>query len=672
MRTIKSTQIKSTKNSIQLPTDKLLFLDVEAANLDAKWNKDIPLYMVCCLLIDGDTKTFFHFSSTEKAIAFLEEKTNENYTLIAHNLKFDYSVLKIRGLKLKRNALKLCTQMMAYLQDPTLPSYSLEALTNQKQNLIDELAKAGIDCPNNIEDFWKQDWTNNQQVLDLMKAYCFQDLRACYFLYKRLVRWYNNNPQLIPTLLKLEMPMVEVLSHLETKGFHVNENRLADLKAQLEKEIEKANALIQARYPLLPKLEWDEETKAFVPKETIYKKGRSKNKSYASFYVDNEGQIIASDPSVVYDHCKLYPFNSQAATGHLWWILNKEAPELLSRARETSTGKPSLNKDFFKEIADDLPDHLPFAKLIKLEKYATMVEGLKKFVGTDGRIHCDFFQHGSRTSRLATRNPNMQNMPRPFDDKHPDYRTPHDYGMRFRQLYTGEPGNKILVADLDRIEVVVLAWFLAKVCGDYNLLRTCNKGLDVHGENAKLWGIPRSVAKSVLFMLIYGGGPNRLLSMGVVQSLEEAERIFKAVEESQPAIAQLKQIVWKTARKRGREEGTAYLTNPFGGRGVYNELLAEEPWIRGRGERQAFNWLIQKTARDILHILLVQSLPVIEKHGGKLVNVIHDEAVVECKEENADLLKNELNHIWNNRMDLLPGIRIHGEWNVGESWFEAK
>jgi DNA polymerase I-like protein with 3'-5' exonuclease and polymerase domains len=670
----------TTTTTTKLPTNNLLFVDVESQNLDAKWNKDIPLYMVCTLCVEEDNKKLQAFSGEEldKALSFIQEKTNEGFTLIAHNIKFDYSVLKLRGLKLKRNALRLCTQLMAFLKDPTLPSYSLDSLTGEKQNLLEELDKLGVwndNCPRpkNTEEFWKKDWHQHKEVLETMKAYCFQDLRATYSLYKKLSGWYNkNHPELIETLLKLELPMVEVLSHLETRGFNVNNERLSCLKQKLEQEMEEANKQIKQKYPLLPKLYWCSEEGTYKPVEMIFKKGKNKNKSYAQLYTDNEGHVVASDPYTCYDHCRLYEYNSAAATGHTWWILKKEAPDILAKAKTTSTGKPALNKEFFKEIADYLPDDLPFAKLIKLSKYLTMCEGLTEFVGTDGRIHCDFFQTGTRTSRLATRNPNLQNMPRPYDDKHPDYRTDNDFGMKFRQLFTGEPGKTMLVADLDRIEVVVLAWFLAKCCGDYNLLHTCNQGLDVHGENAKMWGIPRSVAKSVLFMLIYGGSPQRMLSMGVVPTLEEAEKVFAAVETSQPAIPKLKQMVWNKARKRWEKEGTAYITNPFGGRGIYNELVSDKEWEVSRGERQAFNWLIQKTARDVLHFLLIQSLPIIEEHGATLSNVIHDEAVVECPQEKAEELKQKLNQVWNSRFDILPGVRIHGEWNIGESWFEAK
>jgi DNA polymerase I-like protein with 3'-5' exonuclease and polymerase domains len=228
------------------------------------------------------------------------------------------------------------------------------------------------------------------------------------------------------------------------------------------------------------------------------------------------------------------------------------------------------------------------------------------------------------------------------------------------------------VADLDRIEVVVLAWFLAKCTGDSKLLDIINSGEDVHSANAKNWGISRSMAKTVLFLLIYGGSANLIYKRGLTASLEEAERVFAQVHSNQPSIQRLRDMCLSKAKSRVHVDGVPVLSNPFGARGVYPELLSSNKWERLRGERQCFNFLIQKTARDVLHLLLIESLPCVELAGAAFVNVVHDEAIVEADEEKVPQLLQDLNRIWNNRMDILQGVRIHGEWHEGESWFEAK
>jgi DNA polymerase I-like protein with 3'-5' exonuclease and polymerase domains len=601
---------------------------------------------------------------------------------------------------------------MAYIQDTTQPSLSLDALTGQKDDIIEKFQEQGLwdellPRPKNKSEFWGLDWSAHPEALDIIEDYCVQDLKATYSLYKKLARWYNEHPKFIAPLLEIEFPMLDLLTQIETTGAYVNPERLAKLTEDLEHELQAAQAEINARYPGLPKLSWSEADQEFKPVVTEFKKvaepeqdykklvsdaskafvgefdktrasypgcGYNRHKSYIAEYLDSDGLAIASDPYILGNHCKLLPYNSAAATGHNFWLLLQEVPEILEAADRTPTGRPSLNKDFFNDVAEQLPDHLPIAKVIRMMKYLSICSGLREHMGDDNRIHCDMNHTRVRTTRLSTSNPNLQNIPRPYDDKHIDYKTSRDYGMRFRQLFTAsDDDHTLIVADLDRIEVVVLAWFLWKVMNDDQLLKIVNSGEDVHGANAALWGITRSLAKTLLFLLIYGGSPGLIFKRGMTKTLDEAKRVFKQVDEGQPSINKLKVLCWKSAVKRGeREKCEPYVTNPFYARGVYRELISGKRFIRGKGERMSFNFVIQKTARDVLHILLLQSNPHVLVNLGRFVNIIHDEAIIEVPKTLADSLKEALNRVWEDRRDILPGVRINGVWNSGESWYEAK
>lgn len=218
----------------------------------------------------------------------------------------------------------------------------------------------------------------------------------------------------------------------------------------------------------------------------------------------------------------------------------------------------------------------------------------------------------------------------------------------------------------DRIEIAVLAFFLDAMCHDSSLKSVVNtSGSDVHQANADKWGVSRTVAKTLVFLLVYGGQPQLMFKRGLAKSLEEAEAMFASVNEGQPSIAKAKAMVYKRIEQRG------YVSNPFNARGRYPELKGNK-WERMRGERQSFNYLIQKTARDVMHLLCIHSLPVIQKHGGRMINLVHDELAIEVPEVNVTVLQQELNTIWQSRTDILSGTKVNGDWNIGNNWAEAK
>jgi DNA polymerase-1 len=227
--------------------------------------------------------------------------------------------------------------------------------------------------------------------------------------------------------------------------------------------------------------------------------------------------------------------------------------------------------------------------------------------------------------------------------------------------------NTILCADLDRIEIVVLAWFLLVAMKDPGLAEVCNTpGADPHQANADRWKVTRTIAKTLIFLLVYGGGAGLIYKRGMAPTLADAEAMVKQVNDEQPSINKLKESVWAAGRKRG------YITNPFNARGVYPELYSKNNRERGAGERKAFNFVIQRTARDILHMLVIESLPTVLKYGACITSLVHDEILVDCPTANADLLKQELQMIWGRRGDILKGVYVNGDWDTGENWFFAK
>jgi DNA polymerase-1 len=234
-------------------------------------------------------------------------------------------------------------------------------------------------------------------------------------------------------------------------------------------------------------------------------------------------------------------------------------------------------------------------------------------------------------------------------------------------LFIAPAGSVIVGADIDRVELVVLGWYLSTVMGDNGLLEECNKDDgDPHQSNADRWGVSRMTAKTLIFLLVYGGGASLIFKRGMAPTLEAAEDMVKQVEESQPSIQKLKDKVWSKCVQRG------FIKNTFNCRGVYPELESKQKWRRAAGERASFNYLIQRTARDIMHYLTIQSLPIIEELGAKALLLVHDEIIVECPQEKAEELKQRMTELWGKRYDILPGSKINAEWNIGNNWNDVK
>lgn len=648
---------------LRLPENKLMLVDVEGHTTDIRFNPNKSVYFIGVLEVNEGKNVVRRFTNVDQAIAHIQSQLEAGWYMIAHNGKFDYSALKVRGLKWTIEQGKLsviCTMVMAYFRESNLPSFSLDSLTGMKTDVVQACVDKGLIEHMSHPQFWETDWSDHTEVLSVIADYCVDDLKATHKLYKRLSAWYNtpDNQKFVSALAWLEFPMLEVLSELEVNGKYVDQQRLSSLSHKLHLELAAAEQKLSESVGLLPTLKWN-KVDAYEPFVKEYSKGQWKNKGAIAYYMDANGAVCASEPYIAYDNCPLVPYNSAAATGHTWWLLSKTCPEVLTKADKTKGGRQSLNKDFFKDVDDSIPESLPIARVMKLKKYISKVDEIYKHIQVDGRIHTNFNNCLTRTGRLSSSNPNLQNMPNP--DRDPEF------APQFRQLFTAPTEDRvILVADLDRIEIVVLAWFLFSVLKDSGLLEVINSGADVHQANADRWNVGRHVAKTLIFLLVYGGSPQLIYKRGLAQTLAEAESMFAAVHEGQPTIQLLKNKVWSRAAKRG------YITNPWNAHVPYPELNSKRKWEVAAGERMSFNCLIQRTARDIMHWLVIQSLPVIRQHGALLVNIVHDETIVECPKEFAEQLKADLNQLWLNRFDILPGIKVNGEWNIGGSWYEAK
>lgn len=650
----------------QLPSTSYVVVDIESHGLAAKTTADSIVYFVCTLTVEDDRKPLLKtWWCVDNVVEYLNQQAQKGFCLVYHNSKFDHAALTLRGLRVPI-AQVLDTQVLAYLEDNQRREYNLDALTGQKQDLLLELQESNLIAADMTkDDFWNTDHSDDTEVLQKLVNYCKQDVKATYNLYKALVDCLSDRPSVVAAYFTLDQPMLEVLINLESHGALIDTDALLSLLSHTQEQVNSLEATIRESVGSCPQLKFVGET--YVPVEKEYKSGVYKNKLHVPpFYTDNHGIFVRQweghkdngEDLVVGSHCPLIPFNSAAATGHVWWVINKQCPEVLDSVKSTKSGKPQINKDFISDISEQLPESFPVGKLAKAVKANQMATTISINLADDNHIRCDFAHTRTLTGRLATSNPNLQNLPRAGKDED---------SQRFRKLFIASPGNVLLCADLDQIELRVLAYYLLAGEKDTGLADEFNGAdPDAHTRNAKAWGVERNVAKTLIFLLVYGGQPKLMVERKLFKTLAEAEAAFNGVKENQPSINKLMQKVVANSAKKG------YVRTLAGRYLYYPNLTSADKWERMRAERQCFNALIQGSARDIMHKLVVESLPEIKRAGANLVNIVHDECLVEVSADKAEALKKALNCIWEQRKDLLVGVTVNGSWNTGSTWYEAK
>lgn len=302
-------------------------------------------------------------------------------------------------------------------------------------------------------------------------------------------------------------------------------------------------------------------------------------------------------------------------------------------------------------------DILDYRTLTKLK--STYVDGLLEEVCPDGRVRSEFKQTETRTGRISSSNPNMQNIP-----------VRKELGRSMRKFFIAEEGKILLDADYSQIELRVLA----SMSGDKNMTEAFLSGADIHTRTAsQVFGLPeefvdadmRRAAKAVNFGIIYGIGAFSL-SKDINCSVAEADRYIRNYLGTYPEIDKFMQKTVEDAERDG------YVTTLFGRRRYIPELKASNRNVKSFGKRAAMNAPIQGTAADIIKIAMIRVYRRLkaEKLDAKLILQVHDELIVEaseeCRERAAAVLSEEM------QQAVKMAVPLTAEVNSGASWYEAK
>lgn len=299
---------------------------------------------------------------------------------------------------------------------------------------------------------------------------------------------------------------------------------------------------------------------------------------------------------------------------------------------------------------------LEYRKLTKLK--STYCDGLLKVIDETGRIHTSFNQVETRTGRISSLEPNLQNIP---------IRT--ELGREMRKFFTAKKGCVLVDADYSQIELRVLA----ALANDTAMIDAFNSGADIHTITAsQVFGLPenmitpqmRSRAKAVNFGIVYGIGAFSLAG-DIHVSVKEAKQYIEGYLSHYKGVDAYMQESIATAKEKG------YSETLFGRKRYLPELNAKSHMMRAFGERVARNMPIQGTAADIIKIAMIRVRDRMKNEGYKarLILQVHDELIVEAPEEEAENVRKLVKEEMEGACDLR--VKLVADAKIGQTWYDA-
>jgi DNA polymerase-1 len=328
--------------------------------------------------------------------------------------------------------------------------------------------------------------------------------------------------------------------------------------------------------------------------------------------------------------------------------------------KKTPSGAPSTDEEVLQKLAEDYPlparilDYRSLAKLM-----STYIEKLPRMADPKtGRVHTNFSQATAVTGRLASSDPNLQNIP---------VRT--EEGRRIREAFIPAEGCKLLSADYSQIELRIMA----HIAEDENLLTAFRDGKDVHQATAaEIFGIAlgdvsseqRRYAKVINFGLIYGMSAFGLAgNLGIERSA--AQNYIAKYFDRYPGVAQY----MERTRSEARENG--YVETVFGRRLWLPEIKGSNGPRRQGAERAAINAPMQGTAADLIKLAMIAVEDWLEKEQlkTKLLLQVHDELVFDVPLDEIDLLQAKLPDLMCNVAQLKVPLVV--SIGLGDNWEEA-
>ncbi len=397
----------------------------------------------------------------------------------------------------------------------------------------------------------------------------------------------------------IEMPLAKVLAKMEIEGIRVDKNILNDMGEEIKIKLE------------------------LITKD-IY------NYAGEEFNINSPKQL----GEILFDKLKL-PGAKKNKTGYV-------------------TDVDVLKKLVDFPIVNKILEYRALAKL-----YSTYIDGIINTIREDGKIHTIYTQTLTRTGRLSSIEPNLQNIP-----------MRSEYGRLIRKAFLPEENSIIMSSDYSQIELRVFA----HLSGVSELINAFNDGIDIHTKTAMdIFNVPdegvtknmRRQAKAVNFGILYGISSYGLSEdLGI--SVKEAKDFINKYFETYPGVKDYMNSEIEEAKKNG------YVKTIMNRKRVIEELKSSNYMVKSMGERMALNTPIQGSASDILKKAMVEIDNIFEKENikSKMLLQVHDELIFNVYKDELDKVKdivyNTMTKVFNLKVPLDVDIE------VGNNWYEAK
>jgi len=522
--------------------------------------------------------------------------TNESIPKAGHNMKYDFIVLARYGLRVC--PLAFDTMIAEWLINPASHNLGLKNLSWVR---LDH-RMTGIE---ELIGKGSKQISMAEVPIPQAAAYAADDAAVVLRLIPQLKEELEKR-QVLSLYQKIEMPLVEVLADMEIAGIALDKDFLKRMSAELGKRM------------------------AEIETEVYQLAGES-------FNINSPQQLS----EVLFNRLKIPP------------------PD---RTQRTSTGFYSTAAGVLEALSGKHPvvDHvLEYRELAKLR--STYLEALPQQINPHtGRVHTSYSQTGSVTGRIASSEPNLQNIP---------IRT--EIGRQVRQAFIADPGHHLLAVDYSQVELRIVA----HISGDEAMLEAFRAGQDIHAATAAaIYGISlqavtkeqRRHAKAINFGLIYG-----MSAFGLTRTtdltLAEAEDFVKAYFKQFPGV---KSYLDGVRRQASEQE---YVETLLGRRRYFPGLKNQSNFnIRSREEREAINAPIQGTAADIMKIAMLRVPGALrDAHlNARMLLQVHDELVLECPQSELQRTAEVVQQVMESAYEL--SIPLVTEARSGINWGEMK
>lgn len=427
-------------------------------------------------------------------------------------------------------------------------------------------------------------------------------IETCYFiaklkdLYKIKIK-ENNQEHL---LKKIEQPLSKVLADMELTGFLIDKEGLEDYGGELNQQLKAAE-------------------------EEIYKLAGEE------FNINSPKQL----GTILFEKLNL-PKGKKLKSGY------STSAQILEKLRGYH---PIINMI------------LEYRALAKLK--STYVDSMVNLITPRGRIHTSFNQTETRTGRISSAEPNLQNIP---------VRT--ERGRKLRKYFKSPEGSVLIDADYSQIELRVMA----HISGDENMINAFKNDEDIHSITAsQIFGVPvsmvtpemRARSKTVNFGILYGMSAFSLAQDLKISRFDAQNYINKYLEHYSGINNYMNEIILLA-----KEQG--YVETIFHRRRYLPELNSSNFLLRSFGERVARNMPIQGSAADIIKIAMINVYKRLldEDFKSKIILQVHDELIIESPEDEYEEVKKLLKEEMENAVKLNVPLEVHIA--VGKTWFDAK